>query len=252
MRDPDDLLLSAQTVIGMVFQGVWKYRRVMRPLFSGGYDSLCACYCASQTPWFEGKVYHINTGIGAKKTREYVDLVCAEMGWELVVLKSPATYEQFVRKLGFPGPGAHTWIYQWIKDRCISLLVASKRTGGKKSALITGCRDAESTRRMGHLEPIHFGETSKKTGKVTHLNRIWVSPCYDWTNEEQKAFMDAYGFPRSEIKDRLGMSGECFCGAFAAPGEISRIEVHAPDVFVEIKRLTEIAKQCGQRSTWGG
>lgn len=226
-------------------------RNVVRPgrvcaLFSGGHDSLCATHVASQHPSFDGKVHHINTRIGAKRTRQFVEDVCKEFGWELVVHASNFSYEKFVQRLGFPGPGAHQWVYNKIKDRPVSEMAK-----GCPTVLLTGCRSQESVRRMGHVEPVKVGETSKKTGKVSKKNRIWTAPCHDWSSDEQQSYMAEHDLPRNPVKLAMGMSGECFCGAFAAPGEIERIKAHVPDVAEEIARLTEVAKAAGTHSEWG-
>jgi 3'-phosphoadenosine 5'-phosphosulfate sulfotransferase (PAPS reductase)/FAD synthetase len=244
-RDADQLLASALAVIDEAFK---TKAAKMFPLFSGGHDSLCACFVASHHPRFEGEVYHINTGIGSKKTREFVEEVCEEYGWNLRVYKSPATYEIFVRKRGFPGPGAHHWCYARIKERCIHQIMK----GREPKLLITGCRQEESKRRMGSVEPIKIGEVSPTTGKVANRKRIWTAPCFDWDHHEQRAFMNAFGLPRNPVKESaLGMSGECFCGAFARPGELEMIRQIVPDVAIEIERLQKIARECGTPCNWG-
>lgn len=242
-RTADELTASALAVIDAGFAaGVM----TMLPLFSGGHDSLCACHVASQHPRFSGEVHHIDTGIGAKRTREFVEEVCREFGWKLNVWKSNFSYEKFVRRLGFPGPGTHQWIYNKLKDRCVAALAK-----GRRVAFITGCRSAESVRRMGHVEAVKVGEKSKLTGKVTKMNRVWVAVCHDWTTADQQTYMNEHDLPRSPMKLALGMSGECFCGAFASPGELDRIRQHAPDVAAEIDRLTVIAQECGAHAKWG-
>lgn len=244
-RAPDVLLTSALSIIDKAFDSG---ATLIRPLFSGGHDSLCACFVASQHPRFTGEVHHINTGIGSKKTREFVEDICREYGWTLRVYESRATYERFVRRLGFPGPGSHQWVYNWLKDRCVGQM--TKGSGAK--ALITGCRQQESTRRMGHTEDVKIGETSKKTGRVTKTKRIWTAPCFDWSGDEQRAFMNDWALPRNPVKESLlGMSGECFCGAFARPAELEMIREICPDVAAEIDRLTAIAKECGTHCEWG-
>ncbi len=252
-RGVDELVASGLEVIERVFRGKNKHWVKMVPLFSGGYDSLSACYVASQHPCFEGEVYHIDTGIGAAATRDYVDRIVKELGWRLKVYKSPATFERFVSKLGFPGPGGHQWAYARLKERCIRQIV--KGRPGHKYALITGCRNQESARRMGHTKPVKVGETSRKTGAVTNKNRLWLAPCHDWSSDDQRAFMNEMGFPRNPIKDSpLGMSGECFCGAFATPNEFAMLEKFAPDVATKIKALEVVARECGieeRNCKWG-
>jgi 3'-phosphoadenosine 5'-phosphosulfate sulfotransferase (PAPS reductase)/FAD synthetase len=221
----------------------------LAPLFSGGHDSLCACFIASQHPRFDG-VYHIDTGIGAKQTRKFVEELCHELDWKLNVYKSPFTYEMFVRKYGFPGPGNHQWIYNRLKDRCICQITKARR---RPVALITGCRQQESLRRMGHVEPVKVGETSKKTGITRLFKRIWTAPCFDWSKEEQLQFMEDHDLPHNPIKETIiGMSGECFCGAFARPNEIAMLRHFTPDVAEEIDRLSIIAaKQKRKNCIWG-
>lgn len=246
MRTPDELFDSADAVL---HDGLCKSGGALTPLFSGGHDSLCATFIASESRWFTGDVFHIDTGIGANYTRRFVEDVCGKFGWNLRVFKSPATYERFVSELGFPGPGAHQWVYNWLKDRCVS-----KISKGYPHTLVTGCRSSESTRRMGFVEPVKVGElctSGKNAGKLQKKNRIWTAPCHDWTKAEQMLFMDEFGLPTNRLKIALGLSGECFCGAYAQPGEREGIKEHAPDVDVEITRLTSIAQKCETPCIWG-
>lgn len=256
MRTPDELLASALAVIDKAFKTPAKYGikhrypRQMVPLFSGGHDSTCACHVASFHWRFSGEVHHINTGIGSKRTLHHVRETAVELGWKLKEYRSPETYEKFVRERGFPGPGRHQWVYIRLKERCVRMM-----TKGDRVALITGCRSQESTRRMGHVEPVKVGEwvTDKRTGEKKHvlLNRTWVAPCHDWSSEEQATYMDEHDIPKNPVKIALGMSGECFCGAFASPGEYERIKHYCPDVAAEIDRLAEIARECGKPCVWG-
>lgn len=248
-RTPEELEASALSVIDRALALYPKME--MAPLFSGGHDSTAACFIASRHPAFPGKVHHIDTGIGAKAARAHVEAVCLEFGWELVVHKSQRkgdTYEGMVRRDGFPGPASHKWTYIRLKERSVVRLCK-----GKRVALVTGARSAESTRRMGHTEPVKAGLVRMKKGKriVESKNRVWTAPCHDWTDEEQWLFMDHHGLPRNPLKEKLGMSGECFCGAFARPNEIELIRAHAPDVAAEIDRLARIAKRLKKHHVWG-
>lgn len=252
-------LLSTHAVIDSAFEQGAQH---MAPLFSGGHDSLTACYAASLHPKFSGRVHHIRTGIGAKATWDFVNDVCREYGWGLDSYSSPETYEKFVRKNGFPGPGGHRFSYQFLKERCVRQIMNGS---SGNIALITGCRSDESERRMGSVDPVKIGEETASQIKyrrnqslfsvkfpIPNKRRYWVAPCHDWSSEDQRAFMEYYDLPRNPIKQTpIGMSGECFCGAFARPGEIDMIRKYCPDVALEIDRLTVIAKECGKHSVWG-
>jgi 3'-phosphoadenosine 5'-phosphosulfate sulfotransferase (PAPS reductase)/FAD synthetase len=119
-REVDALIASANRVFETAYCGG---AYCMFPLFSGGHDSICATHLASQHRAFNGNVYHINTGIGSKYTREFVEKTAKSLGWNLVVLKSPISYEDCVRDHGFPGPAGHQYIYSRLKERCINQLV---------------------------------------------------------------------------------------------------------------------------------
>lgn len=249
MRDVDQLIESAMATIHWGF--CHAPHGVLSPLFSGGHDSMCAVHLASQHDRFTGDVHHIDTGIGARYTRRFVESVAERFRWRLIVHKSQETYEKFVMDRGFPGPAMHGFAYNRLKDRCVRKIAK----GSLPRLLITGCRAQESVRRMGHVAPVQMGElkVDKKTGRKSRVNlsRIWTAPCHDWSKAEQQSYMDEFGLPTNKLKVAVGISGECFCGAFAQPGERELIREHAPDVESEIVRLTAVARDCGKHCEWG-
>jgi 3'-phosphoadenosine 5'-phosphosulfate sulfotransferase (PAPS reductase)/FAD synthetase len=249
------LLDHSNDVINEAFE---RGAEVMAPLFSSGHDSLTAVFLASLHPKFDGTVYHIDTGIGARASRDFAHETAHEYGWTLAVLKSKDTYEQFIRDRGFPGPGRHMFAYNRLKERCVQEIL--RMHGKAKVALITGCRSQESVRRMGNVEPLKIGDTVYGSGqplfnippKVINKRRYWTAPCHAFSESDQVSVMDGNDLPRNPIKmSPLGMSGECFCGAFARVDELTMIRRYAPDVATEIDRLSVIAKQCGKHDVWG-
>lgn len=251
MRSVEELHESGLAVIERAYIG-GAYRNA--PLFSGGHDSLCAVHLASQHRSFQHVVHHIDTGIGSKYTRSFVERVCNSMNWQLVIHRSPVSYEWCVATHGFPGPGGHKFIYNLLKDRCIYQITKGSRAYVNATLLINGSRSEESVRRMGHVSAIQVGELIKKgklAGRKRNLNRVWAAPCHDWSRAEQAAYMDEWGLPVNKLKVTLGLSGECFCGAFASPGEREMVKQFAPDVDTEICRLTDIAKANGKPCNWG-
>jgi hypothetical protein len=63
--------------------------------------------------------------------------------------------------------------------------------------------------------------------------------------------MEEHDLPRNPVREVMGMSGECFCGAFASPGELERIRCHVPDVAEEIDRLAILARAARTHAEWG-
>jgi 3'-phosphoadenosine 5'-phosphosulfate sulfotransferase (PAPS reductase)/FAD synthetase len=255
-RDADDLLASGLGVIDEAEKrACWRLPVLCRrlfPLFSGGHDSYCACWVASRHPLFQGIVYHIDTGIGSQRTRQFAEEVCHLESWTLRVIRSPYTYEILVRSGGFPGPGRHSRCYQLLKKEALRRLERSGRARPAPALLVTGARSQESSRRMSYVGPYRMGDHIGRSGNVRLPHWVWTNPCHDWSADEQRHFMDVNGMPRNPIKmSPLGMSGECFCGCFARPEEFDLVEEYAPDVATEIRRLTVVAKECGKPCGWG-
>jgi len=231
-------------------------------LLSGGHDSVCACHLASLHPDAPKpfQVYHIDTGISSEYTRQYVEDRCKQFGWNLNVVRSEKaddTYEAFVRRNGMPGPGMHMFVYNRIKERAIQRLSMDLKRGQRPVMFVTGCRRQESQRRMGYAVAVRRGDGLSKEGNLNNPSRLWVAPCLEWVPKDQAAHMKEYGIPRNRIKDILGLSGECFCGANAGEdnpqkqSERELIREHCPDVDRELCRLEEIAREAGKPCKWG-
>lgn len=209
-------------------------------LFSGGHDSLCSTHLASRSPRFDGCV-HIDTGIGIDETREFVRATCRAHGWPLAEYRPPVPYEEIVLRWGFPGPAGHTLIYNRLKERCLRQLSRDhKATRSDLILLITGIRRQESRRRMGYVEPVQ-----KKDG------RVWVAPLLNWTHDDKHAYLDAHHLPRNPVVEKLCMSGECLCGAFARKGELDEIAFWYPETAARIRALEVRAAEAGVPCRWG-
>lgn len=217
----------------------------MFALFSGGYDSLCSAHVASQHPAFEGCA-HIITGIGVEETREYVRETCKRFNWPLREYRPPVSYDEIVLKYGFPGPDAHRFMYTRLKERCLEQLMRDCRMEdnnfkrGYFLQLVTGVRKQESSRRMGTVHP----HSKQRT-------RIWCAPIHDWTAFDINRYRAHFGLPENPVREELGMSGECLCGAFAKPNEIAEIEYWYPATAQRIHDLEEKAEAAGVPCVWG-
>jgi 3'-phosphoadenosine 5'-phosphosulfate sulfotransferase (PAPS reductase)/FAD synthetase len=205
--------------------GVWG-------LFSGGHDSLSACFIASRHPLFKG-VIHANTGIGVEATREFVRRTCAEQRWPLLEYKAientnrfnkpdPMDYRAMVLRWGFPGPAGHGIMYTRLKLRALLRHEREHKASSRKSnprfvMYVSGQRSAESTRRMGHM--------SRDPEISTEERRIWVAPIHDWSKSHTAELIEFAGLERNFIVDLLHKSGECLCGAFAEKGELAELQM---------------------------
>lgn len=216
-------------------------------LFSGGKDSLTSTHWAMNHG--AQSVVHINTGIGVNEgpglsVEEYVRETCKAQGWPLRVVFPPdLSYREMVLRFGFPGPGAHRYPYVWLKERCVALVQREAKVGHKRSARVmfaTGVHQSESARRMGYVCSV-----------IKIKGRVWVAPLFDWNAIEFADYRKQHGLDVSPIVKLVGMSGECWCGAFAEPNELVKIERYFPKLAAEIHKLQGEAKASGVHASWG-
>lgn len=214
-------------------------------LFSGGNDSLVVLDALANQA---DEIVHINTGIGIAETTAFARHVAGRYDLPYTELTPPVPYEWLVlnRWDGMPGPGAHRFTYQRLKERCVEALLRDhRRFRGERFMLLTGVRNAESLRRMGYRDPV-----SRRGGQV------WVNPLVRWTNEQMAEYRHGQSLPVNEVSANLHMSGECLCGAMAdqdeSRGEREMIRFFYPGFE---KRLAELENECRSRglpyTEWG-
>lgn len=214
-------------------------------MFSGGDGSLSATHYSMEHGAHE--VFHIRTGVGVEErpgldVEEFVRETCKAHGWPLIVKNPPDwDYRTMVLRKGFPGPGAHLYPYVWLKDRAIAQLMReTKKHRMDRVGFCTGVRNSDSARRMGYVAPV-----------VKVKARIWIAPLFSQSTIEVYDYIKQHNLKRSPIAELIGMSGECFCGAFAKPGEIQKIERYFPKLAAQLHALEAEAKACGSYSIWG-
>jgi 3'-phosphoadenosine 5'-phosphosulfate sulfotransferase (PAPS reductase)/FAD synthetase len=188
------------------------------------------------------RVGHINTGIGIPETREFVRETCDREGWFLKEFAAPVPYEEIVVEHGFPGPASHGLMYARLKERALRQLVReSKREFGDRVMLVTGVRSEESLRRMRHVDRI------QRDGA-----QVWTAAIWNWSKLDCGKEIARRGLKRNEVVDKIHMSGECLCGAFAKPGEIKELEDWFPEVADRLHALELRVEAAGHPACrWG-
>lgn len=210
--------------------------------FSGGNDSLAlARWMMENVPGCE--LFHIDTGIGVKQSRQFVRDTADQYGWPLTIIRAKEDcgqdYDAIVRRFGFPGPRSHQLMYRRLKERGVELLVRRNKTQRLDRILLaTGIRADESIRRMGYK-----GREINRKGA-----QVWVNPIYWWSQEYRDDYLMERQVRRNPVSQALGISGECLCGAFAHPGELERVRTIDPEVAERIDRLQE---EVAGRFPWG-
>lgn len=192
-------------------------------LFSGGKDSstIAALFRPVAT-----HIIHADTGTGIQGTRNFVRDTAAAWNLPLIMKRSDDDYFDMVLgrlrnkngetawRGGFPGPGAHGFVYQRLKERALdrcrhTLGIANSRT--QMSLWIAGRRRPESKQR----DDIPHAEGD---GSVA-----WNAPLAVWHKADLLTLRLMEGHadkvPENPHAARLGMSGECGCLCNAHPGE---------------------------------
>lgn len=215
-------------------------------LYSGGNDSTTLAHIFRRDVDYAA---HANTTIGIEETRDFVRNTCEEWGLPLIERKPPRIEDQYralVLDQGFPGPAMHYKMFQRLKERALEQirreLVANPRK--ERIVFLAGRRRQESARRANIPE-------MERRGSV-----VYVSPLVNWTKLDLNTYrLMAGDVPRNQASDLIHMSGECLCGAFAAPGERSEIDAWFPTALDEVRELEAMladrADIPDHRKTWG-
>lgn len=202
-------------------------------LYSSGNDSVCATHLTAQHSEFSAAVL-VDTGIAIYEAHEHAKKTCAVMSWKLLIYKSPFVYEDLVLRYGFPGAAQHGAMYSQLKERAIRRLIQDHKTHlHDRILLITGVRKAESRRRISTVtSPI-----------VQRGAMVWVAPMWEWSDAERDQYIEDHGLPRNPVKDKIHVSGDCLCGAFAEEGEMELLSIFYPNEYKRIKALQDKARE---------
>jgi 3'-phosphoadenosine 5'-phosphosulfate sulfotransferase (PAPS reductase)/FAD synthetase len=213
-------------------------------LMSGGNDSNILAHMMRPHASHIGMA---NTGIGVEETREHVRKVGAD--WQMPLIerspKQQDSYEAFVTKYGFPGPGQHNRMYQRLKERCFEQIRSELVPNGRKQRVLffSGRRRDESNRRKSTKQMDRKG------------SMVFCAPLINWTNDDMALYRRSHNdVPHNEVTDHLHMSGECLCGAYASPGELDLIRMFYRDTAEDIDALAAQALANGvkpKRCRWG-
>ncbi len=266
--DPDDVGRRVEEMVAkgkaIVQEALEEYKPIaVIAAFSGGNDSVVSTHFGCTE--FGADALHCVTGIGVKKTREHARAVAEANGWKMFERKAYAegmphkfdqsilpggkwvvsddAYEEFVLNHGFPGEGMHPRMYQRLKERSFARMVAQIKHKKKKQDcvfMISGIRHDESAIRAGYKRAV------QKQGST-----IWVNPFYWQSKVDFEAYRQEFGIPRNPVSVRVGISGECLCGAFASDGEKELVRAVEPDTAAYIDNLESRVQSNGYPWCWG-
>ncbi|MCG7607170.1 phosphoadenosine phosphosulfate reductase family protein [Mycobacterium sp. CnD-18-1] len=227
-------------------------------LYSGGNDSTVLAHLMKGRSDY---AVHANTTIGVEQTRQFVRDTCKMWGLELLERSGPDSFRDLVLGNvyakngnrpypgGFPGPGAHFYMFQRLKERALDQVRRElvKNPRQERVLFYAGRRRSESKRRMNIA-------LADRRGSI-----VYTSPLAMWTKVDMTTYRLMHRdtedpVPVNEVSELLHMSGECLCGSFAKEGELDEIRLWFPEVAAEIEALQEEVRAAGftdEKGTWG-
>lgn len=193
-------------------------------MFSGGKDSLVAGHSDKEVK----EVLYCKTGVGLNF--DYVLETCNKLGWKLNVVfpKDGEAFEDFVRKFGFPHVSMHNAVMGYLKWHPIRKWNRDNRE--REVLFVSGRRKKESRRRMRMKSNQEYTETEGM--------RFYAS-IYNWTTKQVWDYIKQHNLEISPIYKTMHMSGDCFCGAFAQPGESQLLYTFHNDLAKRMKELED-------------
>lgn len=199
-------------------------------LLSGGKDSTLTAYEMHMEGRLAGCIY-IDTSIGLAETKDYVVKVCARYGWKLYVTQGYRTYEQYVRKAGFPHYQQHNMVMHVLKADAIKRAISRiKQETGEIPLLFSGVRIRESRNRSKWV---------KARGKL--FNAEVENPIANLSDGEVWRRIKEYDIPLNPSYETIGISGDCLCGSFSTLPEKQLLRLYYPYMAEEISRLESVA-----------
>jgi len=207
-------------------------------LFSGGRDSLTACHVL----WKKGEldeVCYCRTGVGLNE--DYVVATCKKYGWKLNIItpKYDDEYERFCRRYGFPRPTSHTWIMHRLKLNPLRYW-HNREKQNRAIEFVSGIRLKESSKRMKNFRKDGYRNTME--------GMTFIKPISEWSKQDVLDYIKKHKLEISPIYATMGISGDCFCGAYAKRHESMTLMKFHPEL---AKKLMDLENEKEVRFHWG-
>lgn len=195
-------------------------------LLSGGKDSQ-TCLLTSGCKY----ALYCKTGIGVKENFDFVQRLCDKEGIHLYVYEPEPrfSYEEILRRYGFPKQGMHTGTMRWLKWFQIRRFAREHKD--EDIIFLSGRRKKESHRRMTNKKLVPI-ETPEKHITIK-------SPLIDWSTPQVWEYLKSQNQSICPVYETLHLSGDCLCGCFSTDEEARLLRLFHPDMALYIKSLEQ-------------
>jgi 3'-phosphoadenosine 5'-phosphosulfate sulfotransferase (PAPS reductase)/FAD synthetase len=219
----------ARAGVKVIARDTIKTLRLGKPfvLFSGGRDSLCTLEYMrrlGKRAGVEITAVHADTTAGLPEVEEYVRTTCASMNVRLITVRPPRDFFRLAKSWGIPGVKSR-WCCKTLKIAPIRRYLSQIK--GPK-VIYDGIRAAESPVRAKYV-PVWFHPS---------FRCLSVSPIFNWSDGEVDGYIKSKDLPPNPTAG-LGISGECWCGAYMCRSDFEALLNMRPDVF---NKLVQVEK----------
>jgi 3'-phosphoadenosine 5'-phosphosulfate sulfotransferase (PAPS reductase)/FAD synthetase len=220
---------SVKRELSLHADDVRKLARMGKPfvLFSGGKDSLCLIAHMRRIAKVTNRsitAVHADTTAGLPEVETYVHAVCAKLGVKLAVVRPDRDFFETAKKWGIPSPRSR-WCCETLKVRPMRRYLESVE--GPR-VIFDGIRAAESRVRAAYT-PVWYHPAFKC---------LSVSPIFYWSDEQVMSYIRRHKLPESPAA-KLGMSAECWCGAYQGREDFEALLSIQPGIF---NKLVDVEK----------
>ena len=198
-------------------------------LVSGGYDSDTALdITVRHAPFRLEGVVCIDTGIAVRATHEFIRRRAQQYRLPVYQPRNRREGERYIdliRRFGPVGPPLHTKVmYANLKEKPLRRW-ASTLPGSV--GFISGVRQDESDRRLTTVDADGINDDPP-------VGTVWLAPLAQWQGIDITHYRSAHDLPDSPVVERLGMSGDCLCGAYAHRDELELLRTHFPRTYLQL------------------
>lgn len=207
---------------------------------SGGVDSTAMLWAVANSDEIDvDAVVHLNTGIGAEFTREYVRKQAAELGLPYIEGIQPKWERRYATRFikhGAPGPRpqAHN-IHRIDGKQDVEDKLVQSFNGD--IVILTGVSRHESNRRK---------KTVSQSGIQADKRHDWVTyggPVAEYTGSELRQVLHDNDVEVNELADVMDSSAECLCGSFDTFWILGVLWKYHPEIVIGLWALMSMASR---------
>ena len=210
---------------------------------SGGNDSVVAGRIVSKHPATSHALL-IDTQTGVQEGQDWTRALVAGWGLDLMVRRSPVSFEDLAARYGMLGRGHHRVYFNALKGRVFEAVATELAPKpAQRMVYVSGARRQESANRKRNVIPVRHDQ---------HQQRIvWAAPILDWSVLECRAYLCHEGIEPNPVAQLLHRSGECNCPAYGTPEELKELRFWFPDAAAKLDSAMAVARANGKWDRWG-